>query len=508
MGPHQVEILVNGVSAGSLSFSGQAPAAKSFSVPNAWLLEGNNEIGFIARGPGDDISVIDSTRITYPRRYALDGGPLRLTAQGGTYVTLRGLPDTSLRVVDITTPGQPVELAIGFGGGGGQTTAKFGVTGHGTATLYAFTAPRTIPAEDVVPDQPSTLDSRNNGADLVVIAHPSMLAAVEPLAALRRSQGLSVMVVDVTDIYDEFAFGQRTPYAIRDFLRQAAHSWRKAPRFALLVGDATFDPKDYLGFGQMDLVPTKMVATADMKTMSDDWFVDFDEDGIPDLAIGRLPARTADDTSLMVSKILSREAAIRSSQQPGSWGSRVLLVSDENFEFNFENASAALKPLLPPSISVQEVAVDHAGASAPSEIASQINDGQLLVNYAGHGSVERWSRLGIFGDTDAAGLANSERLPVFVLMTCLNGFFADVYTESLAEGLMLSPNGGAVSVWASSGTTEPTVQAVMNQELLRQLFARPTMTLGEAVIGAKSVVGDMDVRRTWILFGDPSMRLR
>ena len=63
-------------------------------------------------------------------------------------------------------------------------------------------------------------------------------------------------------------------------------------------------------------------------------------------------------------------------------------------------------------------------------------------------------------------------------------------------------------MWASSGTTEATVQAVMNQELFRQLFTRPSITLGEAVIGAKSAVSDIDVRRTWILFGDPTMRVR
>jgi hypothetical protein len=505
---HQVDVFVNGSSAGSLSFSGQERSVKSFNIPNPSLLEGNNEIGFVARGPGLDISVIDSIRITYPRRYVFDGEPLRLTAQGGTQVTLQGLPDRSLRVVDITSPDQPVMVTPVFGGPAGETKAAFGVNRPGRATLYAFTEARTIPAEDVVPDQPSALDARNNGADLIVIAHPSMLTAVEPLLALRRSQGLSVALVDVTDVYDEFAFGQRTPYAIRDFLERAARTWRKAPRFVLLVGDATFDPKDYLGFGQMDLVPTKMVSTAYMKTMSDDWLADFNEDGIADLAIGRLPARTADDTSLMVAKILAREAAIGGAQQPGSWGSRVLLVSDENFEFNFENATAALKPIVPNTITVQEIAVAQVGDSAPAQIASRINEGQLLVNYSGHGSVESWSSQAIFGDTDAAALTNGERLPVFMLMTCLNGFFADVFTESLAEGLMLSPNGGAVSVWASSGTTEAAVQAVMNQELFRQLFTRPSITLGEAVIGAKSAVSDIDVRRTWILFGDPTMRVR
>ncbi len=505
---HQVEILVNGFSAGSLTFSGQEHKVTSFTVPNGWLLEGRNEIGFIARGEGDDVSVIDSIRLTYPRRYALTGGPLRLTAPGGTQVTLQGLADSSLRVVDITRPEQPVALSPVFGGGPGETTAVVGVRGRGTVTLYAFTEPRTIPAADVVPDQPSAWDSRTNGADLVVIAHPSMLAAVEPLAALRRSQGLTVAVVDVTDIYDEFTFGQRTPYAIRDFLQQAVQTWRTTPRYVLLAGDATFDPKNYLGFGQLDLVPTKMVATAYLKTMSDDWLVDFNADGLPELAIGRLPAGTPGEASLMVSKILSREAAMGDGTPAGAWDSRVLLVSDENFEFNFENAAAALKPLVPNTFSVQEVAVERMGESAAAEIASQLNEGQLLVNYVGHGSVERWSRLGIFGDADAAGLANGGRLPVFVLMTCLNGMFADLFTESLAEALMLAPGGGGVAVWASSGLTQPGVQATMNQELFRQVFTTPSIRLGDAVIRAKATVSDTDVRRTWILFGDPTMRVR
>ena len=150
---HHIDVLVNGFSAGSLSFSGQDHSVKSFNVPNAWLLEGPNEIGFIARGQGDDISVIDSIRITYPHRYVLDGGALRLTAPGGTQVTLRSLVDTSLRVVDITKPERPVELTPVFGGRTGETTAAIGVSGRDTATLYAFTEPRTIPAEDVVPDR-------------------------------------------------------------------------------------------------------------------------------------------------------------------------------------------------------------------------------------------------------------------------------------------------------------------------------------------------------------------
>ena len=136
-----------------------------------------------------------------------------------------------------------------------------------------------------------------------------------------------------------------------------------------------------------------------------------------------------------------------------------------------------------------------------------LNGGELLVNYMGHGSEEGW-RGDTFTSTDAGALTNGVRLPFVVSMTCLNGFFQDVYSDSLAEALMKAKQGGAVAVWASSGLTEPDKQAVMNKELIRLLFNGETMTLGEAVTRAKAAVSDRDVRRTWILFGDPTTRLK
>ena len=205
-----------------------------------------------------------------------------------------------------------------------------------------------------------------------MIAHPTLLAAVEPLVALRQRQGLATELVDVTDVYDEFSFGQRTPYAIRDFLANAATRWRSAPRYVLLVGDASFDPKNYLGFGDFDLVPTKLVPTAYLKTDSDDWLVDFDEDGIPDLAIGRLPARTPAEATLFVSKILSREAALAATASRAGWARNVLLVSDENDEFDFEAATAALRQKLPAGFSTEQVVVRQLGAAAGGDVVAAL----------------------------------------------------------------------------------------------------------------------------------------
>lgn len=93
-------------------------------------------------------------------------------------------------------------------------------------------------------------------------------------------------------------------------------------------------------------------------------------------------------------------------------------------------------------------------------------------------------------------------------MDCLNGFFQDVYTTALAKSLILAPNGGAAAVWASSGFTTQPPQASMNQSLLQILKTNPSISLGSAILQAKTGVSDNNVRRTWIFFGDPAMLLQ
>jgi len=126
----------------------------------------------------------------------------------------------------------------------------------------------------------------------------------------------------------------------------------------------------------------------------------------------------------------------------------------------------------------------------------------------GHGSVEMWTGAGILRRVDTSAITNKDSLSFFVMMTCLNGFAQDVYTESLAEALLRSEQGGAAAVWASSGLTEPDEQALMNQQLMRALFEGEPTTLGDAIISAKAATKNADTRRTWLLFGDPTTRLR
>ncbi|HTS08915.1 MAG TPA: C25 family cysteine peptidase, partial [Candidatus Eisenbacteria bacterium] len=98
------------------------------------------------------------------------------------------------------------------------------------------------------------------------------------------------------------------------------------------------------------------------------------------------------------------------------------------------------------------------------------------------------------------------QLPVFLIMDCLNGYFQDVYAEPLGVTLELVPNGGAVAVVASSGLNQAPPQTTLDAAIIQN--AASGMTLGEAVRKAKSTINDLDVRRTFVLFGDPAMKVK
>src|SRR5439155_14664452 len=164
---------------------------------------------------------------------------------------------------------------------------------------------------------------------------------------------------------------------------------------------------------------------------------------------------------------------------------------------DFEGATKGLEPLISSDYQVHEVLRGAVGTDAArADILGGIAQGQLIVNYFGHGSVDMWHDDVLTGD-DAPGMTNGPRLPFVAAMTCLNGFFHTFWPDdSLAGSLVRAPNGGAIAVWASSSLTSPAGQAAMDRELFRLLFTGAYPTLGEAIAAAKKATSDTDVRRS------------
>ncbi|HJZ83223.1 MAG TPA: C25 family cysteine peptidase, partial [Pyrinomonadaceae bacterium] len=105
-------------------------------------------------------------------------------------------------------------------------------------------------------------------------------------------------------------------------------------------------------------------------------------------------------------------------------------------------------------------------------------------------------------------LTNGNRLPFVVVMDCLNGFFDDPSVLSVSEALLQAPNGGAVASFASSGLTIPDGQHEMGLKMFQLLYGGASIPIGDASRQAKTATNDRDVRRTWILLGDPTLKIR
>ncbi|MBV9926160.1 MAG: hypothetical protein JOZ96_14165 [Acidobacteria bacterium] len=502
-GEHHVSVSLNGTPLGRLDFEGRVNKTAAFQVEGYLLREGDNQVQLAAGGSGD-VSLTDRLRLTYAHSLKADDERLRFEAPAGL-VRVGGFTSPNVRVVDLTDPARPFEVSSSAepDSQGGWRVALNAV-GEGRRELFAYADTQVSPPASVRANAPSTWSAgEGRRADMVVVTYGDFTQQVAPLVAQRGAEGMDVKVVDVEDLYDEFSYGVHTPQAVRDFLASAKAVWEKAPDYVLFVGDGSFDPRGYLGRGRYDLVPSKLVDAGSMETASDDWFADFDEDGVADVAVGRLPVRTQAEASTVVGKIVSRTS------DPAQTSALMVADRDGPDGYSFESATDGVQALLPGGASVSRINRRAQDASTVrGQIVAGVNSGPLVVNWMGHGSVDVWTGEGLLRGADAASLQNGSRLPLFVMMTCLNGYYEAAELDSLAESVLKAGGGGAYAVWASTGMTEQGAQAAANRELYRILFTEEGVRLGDAARRAKLATEDRDVRRTWVFLGDPSSRLR
>ncbi len=468
-----------------------------------------------------DLVYVDAVEIDYrrvPDLRSADAGRLVFAAEAGGPVAVGGLSDpANARVWDVTDPAAPEAL-------GGVATSATDVAFETLAgRRYAVTDGGALRAPDAIGwNTPSdwTEPGAGHGADWLAIAHSSLVPELAPLVALRTSQGLSTAVVDVEDVYDERSGGRPTPQALQDFVRAALATWDPAPRYLVLVGDTTYDYRDFLKGASDELVPTMLVDTTFVEAASDTWLARADDaDPAPDLAVGRLPVRTAAGLQQLVAKIVSYE-----SSSPGgeAWRTRLLLVADDGLGAGDPVEGAAFEALLdsveghaPPDFEATRVALQDLpdateGADANAAIRSALAQGVALGVYAGHGGARLWADELIFGASDFDTLANAD-WPLLVVLNCLNGFFDAPNEESLGEVALEAPDRGAIAVVASTTVSALAGQDAFAAALAERLLRSNVRRVGDAMLQSMASLatspGAEDVLRTFVLLGDPATQL-
>src|SRR5436309_14019612 len=212
------------MSVGTVTFDGQEQGRASLSVSSSQLHAGANLVTLTALGGGLGVILVPTVCVTYWHTYQAEEDVLRGSVPAGQHVTIGGFSTRSIRVVDVTEPGAVRAVPGQVKRQGSSFAVTVAGPGPGTRTLLAFTDRVAATPAKVQVNQPSRWQSGTNRAQVVMIGHPAFLPSLATLKAWREQQGWTVALIDVEDLYDEFSFGAKSPWALRALVQTARRS--------------------------------------------------------------------------------------------------------------------------------------------------------------------------------------------------------------------------------------------------------------------------------------------
>ena len=423
---HHLRLHVNGYLAGEASWDGKARYEISALLPPGILHEGDNvlQIENVGdTGAAYSLVFLDRYALSYPRRLAAEAGVLEGSfSQFGEAQVVGLSPGASLLDVSQDPPR--------WLSGTWDTGLRFQAEADHS---YLAVSPEAVLRPELRKASPATLRSANDSAEYLLLAPREFLGLAEPLLAQRRAQGLTARGVAIEDVFDEFGYGEPRPEAVKEFLSYAYHFWpQPSPRYVLLLGDATYDPKDYLGTLTRNPVPAYPFKSTYLWTASDPTYAAVNgDDLLPDLAIGRLPAANLDQARVMVDKVLAYENA--------GWtlgaGPAVLVADNADQAGDFEADAEGLAAGVLAQRNPQKIYLSQLGEATRPTILEAFDHGASLVSYIGHGAILLWATENVFNNADVASLSPQPLQPLVMTLNCLNGYFHYPYLNSLAEEL-------------------------------------------------------------------------
>ena len=520
---HHVIVSLNGTKIIDETFDSRVEQVLTATVSQSVLVEGDNILSIYLptdMGAGYDSVLINYYDITYYKTYLAESDSLVFSASlpgERNLLEVDGYTAADLYVFDITDPAAPARILNSETLPSGRSyLLRFEDDVTLDNTYIALSSARFLSPDQIVADIPSDLTDKAQQADYLIIAYEDFIAPIGALASWREDQGLAVALIDVADVYDEFNFGNLSPDAIRDFLSFAYHEWEApAPDMTLLVGDGTHDYKDYGGYsvsGEMNYVPPKLKKAGTVKTVVDNFFGCVDgEDHLPDISIGRFPVKTAEQAEAIVNKVIDYEGL----PDPSHFNTAVLMVASREDEFVHASETMIETYLCPPHQAVRAFQ-SELGSGTTQAIISGINDGALVVNYRGHGSVSLWSDnlyppQTLFSIVHIAMLQNSDAYPILLSSTCLDGYFANPLYYSLGEEMLRAEEKGTIAGFHSTGLSSDPLTRAINQGQLQSLFNDNERIMGQVVrsaqlyyLEAHSAFDPIDYT---LLLGDPALRI-
>jgi hypothetical protein len=359
--------------------------------------------------------------------------------------------------------------------------------------------------------------------DFVIISNEQFLDAATWLAQFHETNdGLSWMLVTPNQIYNEFSSGAQDVTAIRDFIRKMyTDSEGEQPRYLLLFGDASYDPKSRIA-NNTNYVPTFQTKESLNRVgsiMTDDYFGFLDEDegddasGILDVGIGRIPVGTPVEASDFLNKIIHYST---SNETFGDWKNNVCFAADDadgNLHLNqadslfYYASDYNVRKLYFDFYERVQTAGGYGYPEAKAILNQQIEDGVFYINYTGHGSTEGWAEERVLEIEDIQSWGNVDKLPLLIAASCEFTRFDDPAIVSGAETAILKNDGGVIGLLGCTRLGFSQANFALNLRLL-EYMANPVEganRLGDYLKNSKPP-GSLPTRN-FTLLGDPALKL-
>lgn len=426
--------------------------------------------------------------------------------------------------------------------------------------------PQLASAAYPVPEYVYRITNQNHHADtpvdmvILISTNQQVREQAERLKTLHEQHdGMRVRIVPADELFNEFSSGTPDATAYRRYLKMLydrAETEKDRPRYLLLFGDGAWDNRMLSSAWRNSCSPDDFLLCYESENsfsevncfVSDDYFCLMDDEevlgvekfdtdynytftGQPDVAVGRLPARTAKEAKIYVDKI----EAYMTNAQAGSWQNSVVMMGDdgnENAHMKAANDVATFIEKEAPAVDITRVMWDaytrstsSTGFSYPGArkaCLEAMSNGALCLNYNGHGKPDQISHERVLTLADFKDNV-SKSLPLWVTASCDIMPF-DGQDENIGEEAMLNERGGAIAFLGTTRTVYITYNRLINMAFTKRLFEMDgngkRQTIGEAVRKAKVMLvkgdtllsdkpqTDLSINKLqYTLLGDPALAL-
>lgn len=503
---HLAKFGFNGTEVGSSTFDGQEAVEVELTIPASAVINGENTLtveGVLQPGYTESFFVVDWVEAAFDRQVAPRAAAAFFRAGGADAVSAAAFTEPLALALD--DDGWATWIADEHGTSPPAKSWAVATDNERFAVIEADAVPLLTPESAAAE---AWFLTRTNRIDYLVIASRALAPAAQELADYRASQGLRAGVAVFEEVCDLMTGGERTPEAIPELLAYAQGTWARPPHMVVLAGNGHYDYRG-INYDEVNHLPPMLIQTHAGICSADGLLADAGGDDLPDVALGRLPARNADDLSAMIAKIKAYEAGFGQ-----LWQNELVLVADtSDAAGQFPDANTQIEQLVAAPYRVAErIELDETDVGvARTQLLNRFKSGAGFIHYAGHGGLHTYSSQNLLTESDVAAMTNAWRPPVTVALSCLVGRFEVPGATSLGEVLMQHASGGAVAVLGPSGLSQHTPAAELGEAFYRAILQEGEGRLGLAFLQARRSLSETifcrDTLSLYNLLGDPALRI-